>query len=284
MKVGIQLYSVRNHMASDPIGTLREVAADGYRYIEAANHNAEVDDGIGFGVSAKELKKILHEANVSIVSTHVHPMRAEAIGPVLEYQNEINSRFVVMQMDFYKNRDEVLRKAEALNRVGEKCTQAGITLLYHNHFHEFQLFDDESVFDIIMQQTDPALVKIELDTYWAMRGGMNPTDVLEKYGERVCLIHQKDFPAEYKDQVNLIDQVNRDGIAVDLDYFVQVVKDHTFTEIGTGLMDIQSIINKGNTTCHCEYIILEQDYSVHDEMESIRISMDSFMKYNGIEW
>jgi hypothetical protein len=58
MKVGIQLFSVRNHMAKDPIATVRAVVQEGYRYLEAANHTADKDPGVGFEVAAKELKQV----------------------------------------------------------------------------------------------------------------------------------------------------------------------------------------------------------------------------------
>jgi hypothetical protein len=103
-------------------------------------------------------------------------------------------------------------------------------------------------------------------------------------GERLWLIHQKDYPAEYRDRINLIDKVNRDHLKVDMNYFMGLGVEKEFTEIGTGIMDIQSIIDAGNGICKADYIILEQDHTSHDEFESIRISMESFKKFEGIEW
>ncbi len=284
MKVGIQLYSVRNHMAQDPIGTLKEVAKIGYRYIEVANHNAEVDNGVGFGVTPEEIRKVLEEENISIISAHIYPMDAAKILPVLEYHKQIGTRYIVMPMDFYRDRDETLRKAEILNQVGEKCAEYQMELLYHNHFHEFQKFEGETVYDLIMNNTDPKLVKIELDSYWTMRGQQNPLDLLNKFGSRVRLLHQKDFTRGYENQLDLLASVEENHDYVDMDRFLKGLSSETFTEIGTGIMDIQSIINTANSVCRSEYIILEQDYSRHDELESIRISMDSFRKFAGIEW
>ncbi|MDR2618818.1 MAG: sugar phosphate isomerase/epimerase [Treponema sp.] len=284
MKVGIQLYSVRNHIAQDPIATIKTVAAEGYRYLEAVNYNACKDCGVGFGVPAKEIKQVLDGEGARIISAHIFPMDSETLGPVLEYHRQIGTKYVVMPMDFYQDREEVLRKAEGLNKAGRQCADAGMTLLYHNHFHEFQIFDKTTIIDLILIHTDPALVKLELDTYWAMRGGQDPVALLKKYGERVRLIHQKDFPAEYKDEVNLIDAVNQGRLKVDMQYFESGVSDKAFTEAGAGIMDIQKIINAGNVICKSEYIILEQDYSLYDEIESIRISMKSFKKFKGIVW
>jgi sugar phosphate isomerase/epimerase len=117
-----------------------------------------------------------------------------------------------------------------------------------------------------------------------MRGGQDPAVLLKKWGERVRLIHQKDYPAEYRDRINLIDKVNREHLKVDMGYFMGLDIEKTFTEIGTGIMDIQSIIDAGNGSCKADYIILEQDRSSHDEFESIKISMGNFRKFTGIEW
>jgi sugar phosphate isomerase/epimerase len=211
-------------------------------------------------------------------------MDTKALGPVLEYHRQIGTKYIVMPMNFYLGREDTLAKAEALNHAGKQCAEAGMILLYHNHFHEFQIFDGATVMDTLLQNTDPALVKVELDTYWALRGGQDPVAFLKKHGERVRLLHQKDFPAAYKDQINLIDKVNQAKVKVDMEYFIGLVSPKTFTEIGTGIMDIKSIIDAGNSVCKTDYIILEQDFSSHDEMESIRISMASFKKFAGIEW
>jgi sugar phosphate isomerase/epimerase len=279
-------------MKMDPLATIKAVIKEGYRYLEVANHSADKNPGVGFEVSAREIKQVLDGEGAQIVSAHIGgmtatgmlPMDEKLLGPVLEYHRQIGTKYIVHAMDFYTDRDDTLRKAEALNKAGRICAEAGMSLLYHNHFHEFQLFDGTSVIDLLLGNTDPALVNLELDTYWAMRGGADTVAFLKKYGERVPLIHQKDYPAQYKDEINLIDKVHQSNAKVDMQYFMGVVSDKTFTEIGTGIMDIQGIIDAGNTYCKSEYIILEQDYTEHDEFESIKISMQSFKKFTGITW
>jgi sugar phosphate isomerase/epimerase len=271
-------------MKEDPIATIKAVTKEGYRFLEVANHAADKDPGVGFGVPAKEKKAVLDGEGAQVVSAHIFPMDTKALGPVLEYHRQIGTKYMVMPMGFYQGREDALRQAEALNQAGKECAAAGMTLLYHNHFHEFQIFEGAAVFDILLQNTDPALVKVELDTYWALRGGQDPVAFLKKHGERVRLLHQKDFPAAYKDQINLIDKVNQTKAKVDMEYFIGLVSPQTFTEIGTGIMDIQSIIDAGNKVCKADYVILEQDFSSHDELESIKISMASFKKFTGIEW
>lgn len=282
MKVGIQLYSVRDHMAQDPVDTIRKVVKTGYRYLEVANHHADKDTGVGFGVPAAEIKKLLTDLDAQVFSAHVYPLTEETIQPVLDYHREIGTKYIVVPIAFFSTRDDVLKLAEHLNKIGERCREAGMELLFHNHFHEFQILEGDEAYSLLMARTDPELVKIELDTYWAMRGGMDPVAVMKQYGRRVRLIHQKDYPKGKDDQINVLKGLEHTQITRDV--FVGVIAPDTFTEIGTGIMDIQSIINVGNTVCHSDTIVLEQDRTAHDELESIAISMEHFRKFKGLDW
>jgi sugar phosphate isomerase/epimerase len=284
MKAGIQLFSLRNRMAEDPVAAIRTVVKEGYRYLEAANHNAAQDSGVGFGISAGDLRKLLEDTGARLVSAHVSPLDDHTLAPVLEYYREAGAEYLVVPAWFYDNHDDALKSAETLNKIGESCSRAGISLLYHNHFHEFQIFAGETVFETLMKNTDPDLVGFELDTYWAMRGGKDPAALLRRCGKRVRLIHQKDYPAEYRDRINLIDVVNEKGARMDMTYMMGIIDKNTFTEIGAGIMNIQEIITVGNEVCQTAYIILEQDFSSRDELESIRVSMDNLKKFTGIEW
>ncbi len=284
MKVGIQLYSVRNSMAQDPVGTIRKVAETGYRSFEVANGNTAADPGVGFGVPVKEMRALLGDLGANIFSAHLSPLDPAQMDPILEYHKEIGTKFFVQPIDFFADRDAVLREADRFNRVGERCREYGMEFLYHNHYHEFQTLGGEQVYETIMKNTDPELVKIELDTYWVMRGAHDPIETLKRYGKRVRLVHQKDYPKGMEAQIDLLSAVEAAHANVDMQYFIKTIDPATFTEIGTGMMDIQGIIDTAATACDCAYIVLEQDISQHDELESIRISMDSFKKFRGIEW
>lgn len=287
MKVGIQLYSVRQHMEKDPICTIKQVAELGYRYLEIANHSADTDAGVGFGVSASEINALLRETGASIVSGHISPfspLTESQRKAILDYHASIGTRYIAMPMDFYKDKGEVLKKAEVFNQAGKECKEAGIHFVYHNHYHEFQHFGEETVFDIIMNNTDPDLLKIELDTFWAMRSGNDPLELLKKYGRRVCLLHQKDYARGYENEINLLKSAEENNEVIDMQRFIQGIRAETFTEIGTGIMDIQAIIDTAGEHCAIEYIILEQDFTQFDEIDSIKLSMSEFKKFKGIEW
>lgn len=283
LKVGVQLYSVRDEMMKDPIKTIESVAKAGYKYLEAANHNALEDFGVGFGVDAKTLKNVLDENGSSIVSAHIFPFTPDNTKELIEYNHILGNNYIVYPMDFYADYDEVQRKIEMMNTVGKIFKEEGIALLYHNHFHEFQKFGGKTVFQMIYENTDPDYLGFELDTFWSMRGGQNPLEVMDYLGQRLKLVHQKDYlPVEGYPQ-NIFERVGYDA-KIDMDVFNTGYAEQNFTEIGTGTMNIQAIIDKANALGSVDYIILEQDYSQHPQLESIRLSMDSFKKFDGISW
>lgn len=284
MKVGVQLYSVRNSMAISPLGTIEKVMKTGYKYIELANHNAENDPGCGFPVDANDLMKLLNKYGAKVINSHISPINErvadKAINGIIKFHKAIGNNSLTTAMDFFFSKDDTLKKCELYNKIGKICRNEGMNFLYHNHFHEFQKFDGKTVLDIIAENTDPDYVKFEIDTYWTMRAGQNPVDVLKKYGKRIKLVHQKDFPKNSTETINLLTKIEPDT-KIDMDVFLKLNNISTFTEIGTGIMDIQSIIDAANEI-GIEYIVLEQDHSSFMEFQSLQISMDSFKKYSGV--
>lgn len=285
LKVGIQLYSVRQHMAENPLATIEHVVNAGYKYLEAANHYADKDDGVGFGVDAAKLKSVLDSHQARIVSVHVYPFEKCDLDAVIRYNQEIGNENLVMPMGFFSSKEEILAACDEYNRYGEKCARSGMTLLYHNHYQEYQVFGGKTVMEWMLEKTDPALLKFELDTFWTLRGGHDPVEVMKMIGKRLKLVHQKDFSKTSATPVNILSTIPPDAVInMETGFGGNLFKPEDFTEIGHGIMDIQSIINTANDLGSVEYIILEQDFSAHDEMESIRISMDSFRKFSNVSW
>lgn len=284
MKVGIQLFSVKNYMQKDALGTIRDVVDMGYRYLEGANHMADKDFGVGFGVQADDLRKVQAETGGQVISCHCMPLTMDNIDAIIDYQGKIGAKFIVDPAAFFETKDDVLRKAETCNKLGEKCKAAGMEFLYHNHFHEFFAIDGETVFDIFMANTQKDLVGLELDTFWVMRAGVDPIQIMKDHGQRIRLVHQKDFAKGKEEQINVLAKMQAAGKPITMESFMAIHDTSVFTEIGTGIMDIQAIIDAANTHCKCDYIILEQDATALDEMESIKISMEQFKKFKGIEW
>ena len=105
LKVGIQLYSVRQSLKADPYGTLARVAEAGYKYIEAANHEALSDPGVGFGVPASKMRAILERLGMSIIGCQIYPLEPERLGEILDYHQAVGNSHIGYDMGFYPYND-----------------------------------------------------------------------------------------------------------------------------------------------------------------------------------
>lgn len=287
VRVGIQLFSVRESLAKDPWGTLAKLAEAGFTRLEAANHNARNDPGVGFGVGATELRSQLSDLGLTIVGCHINPLELDILPRALDYQAELGNTQIGCDIEFYPygDRDYVLRRAETFNKVGELARERGMRFYYHNHFQEFQRFGDDYVYDLILDNTDPDLVKLEIDTYWMFRGGQNPIEWMHKCADRVILLHQKDFPANAPQPLNLFDGVVSPTENIDMAVFEERKNKLCFTEIGTGVLPIQDIVDIAGKLPNFDYLFLEQDHTTLDEIESVRTSRQAFdSSFTGISW
>ncbi|HQY30698.1 MAG TPA: sugar phosphate isomerase/epimerase [Thermomicrobiales bacterium] len=287
VRIGLQLYSVRNTLAKDPWGTLRKLSEAGFTHLEAANHHARTDPGVGFGVSAKELRTQLAELGLSIIGCHINPLELDILPAALDYQAELGNTQFGCDIEFFplNDRDYVLRRAEMFNTVGEMAKARGMRFYYHNHFQEFQRIGDDYVYDLILQHTDPNLVKLELDTYWMYRGGQDPVEWMSKHADRIVLLHQKDFPKDAPQPLNLYDGIVSPTENIDMAVFDERKDKRCFTEIGTGVLPIQQILDAAGTLPNLDYLILEQDHTAMDEIDSVRTSREAFAtRFTGISW
>lgn len=126
LKVGIQLFSVRDMMQEDPMNTIKKVAELGYKYIEPANHHALEDDGVGFGVSAEKLNQILEESGSQVVSNHIFPFTDENIDGIIAYNKAIGNKYLVFPVRYYASKEDVLELCEILNRFGKNAKKKGL--------------------------------------------------------------------------------------------------------------------------------------------------------------
>ena len=145
VRIGLQLYSVRNALAESSAATFKGIADLGYRYLEAANHAAGTDDGIGFGLPAGELRSTLSDFGLQVVGCHINPLKLERLPEVLDYQAEIGNTQIGCDIEFYPpgDRDYVLRRADFFNEVGRLCADREMRFYYHNHYQEFQYLGAE---------------------------------------------------------------------------------------------------------------------------------------------
>jgi sugar phosphate isomerase/epimerase len=272
--VGLQLFSVRESLAKDFMGTLQQVAEIGYKNVEFAFHSTLGDGRFEVEYTSQQLKSKMESLGLQIVTSHVayHPnLDWDA---VIRYNAEIGSEGVVMPIAFFKDKQSVVELAQWLNESGRKCKEAGIQFYYHNHHHEFQQFDGEAAMDILLANTDPELVQLELDTFWALRGGVEPIAYMDKVGSRIGLLHQKDLSATAS-PVNMLESVTE---PITMESFIGTINPADFTEIGTGVMDIPAILAKAHELGSVKYIIVEQDVTAKSELDSVKESFDNITK------
>src|SRR5215216_4186490 len=270
-RLGLQLWSVRNALQENYVGTLEKVAAIGYQNLELIT--TVTDQGLIFGkdLTATQLLQHLTDMGLQAVSCHIVPGPDTKWDRVVDDLQTLGIKHLGCAIAFFDNQQEVLQFCETFNRDAEYCKKNGIQYYYHNHFHEFQLFEGQSIMDTLIEKLDKDLVMFEFDSYWALRGGQDPVTWIQKLGPRCGLLHQKDMPAQAK-PVNLFDQFPADRV-VGMNELIESTKgDDQFTEVGEGVMDVPAIIEAARKYARVDYMFVEQDKTTRDQLESIAIS------------
>ena len=188
--IGVQLYTVRSVMATDPEGTLATIADIGYEEVELA--------GL-YGMSAREMKALLDAAGLAATSSH-HSLEEVRGGweATLEAAVALGQRLVVVPALPVAERDgEALRRvADDFNRAGEAARAAGLRFGYHNHDWEMRPGPDGArPIDLLLDRTDPELVDWQMDVFWVVHAGADPIAELDARAGRVTSLHVKDRTA-----------------------------------------------------------------------------------------
>ncbi len=235
--VALQLYTVRDETARNFEQTLKYVSEMGYPAVEFA----------GYGdISSKDMAALLADLGLRAASSHVALSKLNA-----DVENELNycldigcTYLVVPWLPPEQRSQEDLRKlAPRLNEIGRLSKERGITLAYHNHDFEFVRSGGQYLLDMLLDTTDPAFVKLELDTYWAAFAGVDPVAYLHAHAGRIPLIHVKDMTA-----------------------------DRHFSEVGEGTLNISSFCQAASEV-GTRYYIVENDAPSIPSLESARRSL-----------
>lgn len=274
--IGLQLYSVKEGLQKDYIGTLEKVAEIGYRDLELIT--TVTPNGLIFGeeMRAADLRGHLDRFGLRAFSCHFIPLPDIHLEPILEDLQTLGVSSLVCAAALFTNQADVDRFNRTFNQYGESCKKHGVQLYYHNHFQEFQVYGEKSIFEMMIEQLDKDLVKFELDTYWAVRGGQDPVYWLKKLGHRCDMIHQKDMPAAV-DPVNVFEILGFDD-PIGFDSFKKIQDVGNFAEIGEGKLNIAGFIAAARKYNQAHYIIVEQDMTRRTELESIAVSYRNLSK------
>ncbi|HCL82769.1 MAG TPA: xylose isomerase [Chitinophagaceae bacterium] len=267
--VGLQLYTLGGTIDQDVPGTLKKVAEIGYKDVESA---FSVKGGY-YGMTSKEFAKMTKDMGLSWVSHHtigapfkmppggfkvpagmdttrLHQLRSmppmknlkENYQQVIDEVAEGGLKYLVCASIPLGNSDEIHQAIDILNRSGEAAKKAGVTLCYHNHTHEFETVDGMVPYDMLLTQTSPDILKMELDLGWATKAGADPVELFKKNPGRFPLWHVKDISADQKIP----------------------------TEIGNGTVDFKRIFAVSKES-GMQYFFVEQDGATHP-IESITAS------------
>ena len=185
-KVGLQLYTVRDKMKDDFEGTLARVAEIGYKEVEFAGY---------FGHTPTDLKAILDRHGLSAPSTHIALAGEDAWQTSLETAKAIGHEYIVVPWipeERRKTLDDWKSVADVFNRAARQAHDAGLQFAYHNHDFEFPKVDGQVPYDVLLQNTDPKLVQLEIDLYWMTKGGQDPLAYFARWPGRIPLVHVKD--------------------------------------------------------------------------------------------
>lgn len=199
---GIQLYSIRDDMKADPAGTLKQLSAVGYRYVEHANY---VDRKF-YGWPAKEFKQRLADLGMQMPSGHTVLGKqhwdatkkdfTDSWKYTVEDAAACGQKFVIspwLDETLRKTGSDLKKQMEIFNKCGELCQKYGMKFGYHNHDFEFsQKLDGQTVYDIMLTNTDPKLVMQQLDIGNLYNGGAKAIDIVKQYPGRFESLHVKD--------------------------------------------------------------------------------------------
>ncbi|MCF2492215.1 MULTISPECIES: sugar phosphate isomerase/epimerase family protein [Dyadobacter] len=255
-KIGLQLYTLRTDLAKDLEGTLKKVAAIGYKEVELFGYN----DGKFFGKTPKEFKAILDGLGLNPVSGHYGAgvqMKDQKGTLSNDWQRAVDDAAAIGQKYVNcayltdgerKSIEDYKKYVDLFNKSGEVAKKAGLQFGYHNHDFEFKKMDGQLPYDLIAS-TDPDLVKLELDLYWIVKAGLDPVDLFKKYPGRFPLWHVKDMDKT----------------------------DQSFAEVGTGSIDFKKIFD-ARKIAGLQHFFVEQDVAKRPALEAIDISFKNVTK------
>ena len=244
--IALQLFTVREAAQKDFIGTLKQVAGMGYKGIEAGG-------SLG-GLPVKELRDILDDLGLTFVGGHIGVNNINSgLEAMLDDYAALGARYIGtawLPEEYRKDVASWQRAGRLLEKAATMCIKHDLVCFHHNHNMEFiKMEDGRYGFDVLLDATDPYLVKAELDVYWAQVAGVNPVEYLKHLDGRAPLVHIKDMTAD---------------------------ESKTFEIIGNGVIDFPAIFKTGDEL-GVDWYIVEQDQCPKGEIESARESISNIV-------
>ncbi|MGH8177714.1 MAG: sugar phosphate isomerase/epimerase family protein [Steroidobacter sp.] len=262
--IGLQLYTVREAIAKDLPGTLRQLAAIGYREVELADLPAQ---------PVAEMKALLEDCGLTAPSMHASMVDLQTgLQQRIDYAKGLGVQYLVCSFPWtsdarFRNApggpaqalasgmtlDDWKWNAEQLNRIGEITNKAGLRCGYHNHNMEFRSHDGVVAYDELLRATDPALVAMELDIAWVVTAGVDPLHYLSNHADRISLLHVKEVR---KNAQTAVDRLNAQT-----------------TEVGSGQIDWRRLF-AAMSPDRIRHYFVEQENFERPPLEAVKVSFE----------
>ncbi len=259
-KMGLQLFTIRDAMEKDPIGSLKTVQNLGYQDLEIYGYDGEKDTYYGYKTS--DFKKILEDHNLTTSSGHYGLMNFfdKPESDLIRYVDQCIEGASKLKQDYitwpwidpkFRNKEGFKKLTDKLNKIGERVNKANLGFAYHNHGFEFDDLGGTNGYEIVVRGTDPSLVKLQIDLYWVMHSSKKaPVEIIAAEPERFVMWHIKDM-----------DKVTRD-----------------YSELGNGSIDYMEMLPELDKS-GLEFYYLEQGGNfAHNSIQSITDSATYFKK------
>lgn len=264
IRLGLQLYTVRDAMHSDPAGTLKKLSDAGFRHLEHAGYS----DRKFYGYEVKTFKKLLSDNDLSMTSGHVTLLQKHWDATKNDFTDEwkyavsdaveVGQRYIIspgLDDDLKTNEDKFKGFMEVFNKCGTLCKSVGIQFGYHNHDFEFTtMFGANRLYDVMLKNTDPILVAQQLDIGNMYPTGAMPIDYINNYPGRFELMHVKD-------------QIKKpDG-------------KYENTLLGKGILPLKDILKAARKTGGTSQFIIEQEeYQGMDPVACSKLDLQAMNK------
>ncbi|WP_042221530.1 sugar phosphate isomerase/epimerase family protein [Oceanobacillus manasiensis] len=242
-KIGLQLYTVRDSAEANFHQLLRDVGEIGYEGAQFAGF---------YDTEAKDVADTLQSVGITPAGAHVPIEQLQHhLQDVIQYHKAIGNNLIIcpyLPESMRENKAGYLQTAELFNQIGKELKQAGFQFAYHNHAFEFDRIEDTTGFKLLFENTDPNLVKMELDCFWATYAGYDPNEIMRDYKTRCISLHLKDIREENGEKIS--------------------------TEIGNGTLDMKTLIQSG-LDHNVEWFIIEQEHFTGDPLESAKKNVEA---------
>lgn len=239
--VGIQLYTIRDAMSADVLGTLKKVSDIGYKNLELAGYS----DGKFYGYAPAEFKKIVSDLGMVNLSSHTQVESAsitmDKAKLMADSHAELGVKYCIKPWieEVDRNIESYKKMIADCNEVGKITKSAGIQFGYHNHNFEFVNINGiVPYYDIFLTEMDADLITMELDLFWASKAGQDPIAMFQKYPGRFKLLHLKDMLTKQEP-------------------FYAVIKDD-ICSVGAGVIDFKKIL-ESKEIAGTKYLFVEDD-------------------------